>query len=143
MPPTAPLCKAIDRQPAADVKKLIDLLQRTLEDHCPGRFGRDVAALAEGDADRGRRQGRRVVDAISHEDRVALAPSRSDQLQLLLGALARVNLRDADLIGQVPHLRLAVAGNQQDAVEAVLGPQVADEVGTVARGWSRKRSVAA
>ena len=50
---------------------------------------------------------------------LALRVSRADDRQLLLGRLAGVDLVDADLLRQVAHLRLAVAGDEQHAVEVV------------------------
>ena len=48
------------------------------------------------------------------------------------GLLLRVDLGDADLLGEVAHLRLAIARHDHHAREVMLRPQVADE-GTALR----------
>ena len=101
--------------------------ERAVQDHGAGRFGRDVAVLAEGDADRGRRQGGRVVDAVAQEHRVGVLGLFAHDRELLLGALAGVHFRDADLVRQVAHLRLAVAGDEHHAVEVMLRAQMRNE----------------
>ena len=93
--------------PLADVQELVDLRQRAVHHHDVGRLGRDVAVLAEGDADRRGRQGRRVVDAVADEDRVGPRRLGPHDLELLLRALAAEHFGNADQVGQVLHFRLA------------------------------------
>ena len=75
---------------------------------------------------------------------LARAVSRADDLQLLLGRLAGVDLADADPLGQVAHLRLAVAGDEQHALEAMLRAAGGGRTSGPRRAAaSRNRSVAA
>ena len=49
----------------------------------------------------------------------AFAVSCAHDVQLLLGRLAGVDLGDADLVGEVAHLRFAVAGDEHHPVEVM------------------------
>ena len=54
--------------------------------------------------------------------------SRADELQLLLRALAGVDLLNADLLGQIADFRFPVAGDEHHALEVMLGAEMPDEV---------------
>ncbi len=68
-------------------------------------LGRHVARLAKRDADRGRRERRRVVDAIAHEHGRRLERLGPNQRHLLLRSLVSVDLGDAHLITTIAMVR--------------------------------------
>ena len=113
--------------PPADVKELVHPFERRVHDDRAGRLGGDLALMAEGDADGGRRQRRRVVDAVADEQRRRARRFGPGDGHLLLGTLTRVHLGDADVLGEIAHLVLAIARDQQHAVEVVPRPEMADE----------------
>lgn len=121
--------------PPADVQQLVHPFQRTVQDHRPRRFRGDVAAVPEGDAHGGGRQGGGVVDAVAQEDGIGPLRLPLHQLQLLLGTLAGVDLFDPDFLGQVARLGFPVAGDEQDALDVVAAPEVAEEGRAVRPGF--------
>src|SRR5262249_53345535 len=75
-------------------------------------------------------QGRCIVDAVSQKDGRGVLGLAANDLQLLLGSLAGVDLFDADPVREVTYLGFAVTRNQEDPIKAVFGHQVADERGS-------------
>ena len=74
----------------------------------------------------------------------ARAVSVADDRQLLLRALAGEHLDDPDALGQVPHLRLPIAGDEQDARRMPCrGSRWRMKGRPSRRGSSRNRNVAA
>ncbi len=108
--------------------------ERAVHDHDVGGLGGDVAILTEGDADGGGDQSGGVVDAVADEDRGGKSGFGADDVELLLGAFAAVDLVDADQVGQVLHFGLAVAGHQHDPIDGVSRAEVIDEGDAFAAG---------
>src|SRR5687768_17320000 len=108
-------------QPAADVEQLVDLLERALENDGPRRLGGNLPTAAERDPDGRRRERGRIVDAVTDEERRRPLGFPPNELQLLLRGLARIDLVDADMVGEIAHFGLAVSGDEHDALETVPG----------------------
>ena len=71
--------------------------QVALDQRDAGALHRDVGAGAHGDADVGRGERRRVVDAVAgHRDDAALAPVALDDRALLVGQHLGLDLVDAE-----------------------------------------------
>ena len=90
--------------------------QVALEQRDAGALDGDVGAGAHGDADVGRGQRRRVVDAVAgHRDDAALAPQPLDDRALLVGQHLGLDLVDAEPPGDGLGGRPVVAGQHDDA----------------------------
>ena len=98
-----------DSHAAADVHELIHFFERVVHDHDACGFGCHVAVLADGHADGGGHHGGGVVDAVADIERLRLGSFGADEGEFFLGALLRVDLGDADLIGEVADFGFAVA----------------------------------
>ena len=127
MPPTA-LWSAIDRMRRLMCRNSSTLCSELSRMTAPAAS--EVISLFWPKAmpDRGRRQGRSIVDAVPHEDRRRLFGFTADELQLLLRALAEIHMLDADLVGQVLDLGFPVAGDEHHLLEVMLGAQMPNEV---------------
>ena len=124
MPPTA-LWSAMSTHPAADVHELVHFLERVIHDHDARRFGRHVAVLSDRHADRRRHHGRGVIDAVADVEGFRLRGFLADDGELFFRTFLGVDFGDAHLLGQIAHLRLAISGDDHDALELVLGSQSA------------------
>ena len=81
-----------------------------------GAFHCDVRAGAHGDADIGRRQRRRVVDAVAgHGDHPPLAAQALHDVRLALGQDLGLHVVDPELSGDRLRRRAVVAGQHDDA----------------------------
>ena len=100
------------RQPA----RAHDALQVALEQGDAGAFDGDVGAGAHGDADIGRGEGGRIVDAVTgHGDDAALALQPLDDRALLIGQHLGLDLGDAEAARDRLGRRAVVAGQHDDA----------------------------
>jgi hypothetical protein len=75
--------------------------------------------MTDGHADGGGHHGGGVVDAVADIERLCFGGFGADEGEFFLGALLRVDLGDADLIGEVANFGFAVAGDDHDAVEVM------------------------
>ena len=85
-----------------------------------GAFDRDIGAAAHGDADIGRGQRRRVIDAVAdHGDAAAFAAKPLHHLALALRQHAGLDLVDAERSGHRARGGEIVAGQHHDAQAVV------------------------
>ncbi len=84
----------------------------------PGALDGDVGARAHGDADIGRGEGRRVVDAVAGEgDLAAFDLQLGNEARLLLGQHTRIDALDAELARDGLR-RLARVARRHDDLDA-------------------------
>src|SRR5579863_2361357 len=112
---------------AAYVDQFVDFAQRGFEHYGIGGFGGDVAVMAEGYSDGSGLHGGRVVDAVAEEERGSPFGLFAYDGELFLGALAEENFGDADLGAEGTDLCFTVAGEEHDAIDAMLRGEVPDE----------------
>ena len=133
MPPTA-LWSAILSHPSADVHQLVDLSERTFEDHGIGSFGGDVAFVAKRDADGCGLHSGSIVDAITDENGFSKLRFCANHLDFFFGTLRGIGGIYSDFFSQGANFRFAVAGNENDFRHLMARQKVRNEDAAVRAG---------
>jgi hypothetical protein len=118
--------------------EFIDLRQGRLKNDSIRRFGRNVAVLTKSHAHRCRLHRRSIVDSISYEHCFRKLRFRLDDRYFLFRALARKNLRDANLACKVAYFGFPISRQEQYPVHLVAWTEMSNERSTLLAGCIAK-----
>lgn len=90
------------------MQQFVNPNQGTVEDHRTSRFGSNITALPKSNSDRGGRECRGIIDAVTLENSIGPCGLCTHQGQFLFRALSSIHLMNSNLIGEIMHFRLAV-----------------------------------
>src|ERR1700687_2569683 len=110
--------------PPADVHQLVYLAERCVKDHCIGGLRGDVAAHSKCDSNRCRLHRGSIVDTVSDEQCLAPFGFLSNDRNFFFRTLARVYFGDSKDVRQIANFRIAVARNEEHAVDVMAWAKV-------------------
>src|ERR1700730_13658401 len=122
--PTHSALKGDRTHPTADVHKLVDPFKGAFHDHHARCFRGYIAILSNGHPDRSSHHRRRVIDTVAYVKCLRFGRLLTNDVEFFFGILLGTDLGDTDLFGKVAKLRFAISGDDHDASEMVLWPQV-------------------
>lgn len=103
------------------MKQFIDLREAGFEHDSTRGSTRYIARATEGDTNRGGRQSRAIVDAVTHIKSRPLLVRLADELEFLLGRLGSQHFLNADLSGELLRGGWLIAGKQHCTLTAMPG----------------------